>query len=119
MKVSGPVGNGDRHVSVGEPSAAASVTASRGKASNGRRPFHLRIHLARTGTDEHDIELLRRVCRALSAWHGEDSYELWVRTGAGVAVLEKPGARTSLNPELEAELKELLGPDCITVCDAG
>jgi len=119
MKVSGPVGNGDRHVSVGEPSAAASVTASRGKASNGRRPVHLRIHLARTGTDEHDIELLRRVCRALSAWHGEDSYELWVRTGAGVAVLEKPGARTSLNPELEAELKELLGPDCITVCDAG
>ncbi|MCL4532173.1 MAG: hypothetical protein M1582_03115, partial [Actinobacteria bacterium] len=113
-------GNGHRGNGNGDGSKAAQNGQTNGrKAANGRKPCHLRIFLARRGTDEQDVDLLRRVYQALSAWHGEDSYELCVETCSGRAVLESPDARTALNPELEADLKEILGPDCLTVCDVG
>ena len=110
--------NGNGHRGNGNGNGDGSRAAQNGQ-TNGRKPCHLRILLPRRGTDEQDVDLLRRVYQALSAWHGEDSYELCVETGGGRAVLESPDARTALNPELEADLKEILGPDCLTVCDVG
>lgn len=87
------------------------------KAANGRKPIHLRIILERKGADEDDVELLRQVWRLLSSWHGQDSYELCVATPHGRTYLRSEAALTSFNTELEAELKALLGPTCLTVCD--
>ncbi|HEX9015639.1 MAG TPA: DNA polymerase III subunit alpha [Chloroflexota bacterium] len=89
------------------------------KAGNGRKPCHISITLRRHGNDEDDVELLRQVCRLLGSWHGQDSYELCIATAGGRAYLRSDNAVTSFNTELEAQLKELLGPNCLTVRDAG
>ena len=85
------------------------------KENGGRKPLHLQIKLERRGTDEDDIELLRQVYRLLSSWNGEDSYELCVVSGRQQTRLKSSKAVTSFNPSLEAALKELLGPDCVSV----
>ncbi len=88
------------------------------KNGNGRKPCHVSITLQRHGSDEDDAELLRQVCRLLSSWHGQDSYELCIATPSGKAYLTSPNAMTSFNTELEAELKQILGPSCLTVRDS-
>lgn len=117
-----PVSNGVRNGN-GARNGNGNGNGHNGKArargtANGRPPCHLRIVLTRRGTDQQDVELLHRVYRALSAWHGEDSYELCIETESERTILKNPGARTSFSTTLEAELKELLGPDCLTVCEA-
>ena len=87
------------------------------KTANGRKPCHLRIVLERKGADEDDVELLRQVWRLLSSWHGQDSYELCVATPHGRTCLRSEAAVTAFNTELDAGLKVLLGPNCLTVCD--
>ncbi len=88
------------------------------KAGNGHKPCHVSITIQRHGSDEDDTELLRQVCRLLGSWHGQDSYELCIATSTGRTYLSSPNAVTSFNTELEAELKVLLGPNCLTVRDA-
>jgi len=87
------------------------------KAANGRKPCHVRITLRRRGTDEHDLELLREVYRLLGMWRGSDSYELCIESARECTYLKPPEEGTTFNPSLEASLKELLGPDCLTLCD--
>jgi hypothetical protein len=89
-----------------------------GKKNGERKPLHLRIKLERRGTDEDDVELLREAYRLLSSWNGEDSYELWIVSGREQAQLRSPRATTCFNPSLEGALKELLGHDCVTVCES-
>lgn len=88
------------------------------KNGNGRKPCHVSITLQRHGSDEDDVEMLRQIHRLLSSWHGQDSYELCVATPTGKAYLRSPQALTSFNTELEAQLKGILGPTCLTVCEA-
>ncbi|MGI5836999.1 MAG: DNA polymerase III subunit alpha [Chloroflexota bacterium] len=85
------------------------------KAANGHPPCHLRIVFNRRGTDEDDIRLLQEVCRTLAAWQGQDSYELCIVNGSSRVYLETD-ATTNFVPQLEAALKDLLGPDCIAIC---
>ena len=88
-----------------------------GKNGGDHKPCHLRVTLRRHGSDQDDLELLRQVCRTLGAWNGQDSYELCVENGRGRTILKSERARTSFNRELEMSLKELLGPDCLSVCE--
>jgi|GEM_PF-4053164 len=85
------------------------------KATNGRARCHLLITINRRGTDDDDLALLRDVCRNLSAWQGQDSYELCIVTGCSRVYLETD-ATTNFVPQLEVALKDLLGHDCVTVC---
>lgn len=104
-------GNGEGSTGVGNGRSAGR------KGSNGRRSCHLRITLERHGSDQDDLELLRQVYRTISSWNGSDSYELCVANSQTRTYLEIPGAATAFGPALEAALKELLGPGCLTVCD--
>jgi DNA polymerase III subunit alpha len=88
------------------------------KRNGERKPLHLKITLERRGTDADDVELLRDAYRLLCSWNGEDTYELWIVSGRERTRLRSPRATTSFNSSLEAELKELLGPDCVTVCES-
>ena len=106
-------GNGNGK-GTGQKKPANGSANGNGKA---RKPIHVQITLTRRGTDEEDAETLRQVLRAMACWAGQDSYELCIADSHERTYLECPGATTTFNPQLEAQLKDLLGPDCISIAE--
>ena len=92
-----------------------SRSQQRQQAANGHPPHcHLRIVFNRRGTDEDDIRLLREVCRPLRP--GKDRTATSCVSSTAPRGLPETDATTNFVPQLEAALKDLLGPDCIAIC---
>jgi DNA polymerase-3 subunit alpha len=73
------------------------------------------INLHQTADKDRDIERLGRVLAALRAFPGRDSVQLNVLNGGAPIPLNFPGVQTGLCPELERQLRELVGEEGLKV----
>jgi len=79
-------------------------------------PVHLRISIPRTQDLEHLIKRLGRVYDLLQSYPGQDRFSLYVENGGqGRVQIDFPNDTTRHCPELEQQLRAMVGTGTITV----
>jgi len=80
-----------------------------------RREHRIHITLRRTDDYEHDVKLLSQVYELLERNPGQDSFFIYVRNRRGWVQMEFPNAKTHYTPAVDAQLRRLLGNNCVRV----
>ncbi len=95
-------------------SATSEIAVGRRKAKP-RRVVHLRLPEA--PTLEHERQIMQNLYELLVHYEGDDEVVLHVPTSRGVVKLRSRSRRVDWNPELEAALRDVLGPQHFKVCE--
>jgi len=88
--------------------SATSEIAVACRMAKPRRAVHLRLPEA--PTLEHERRIMQNLYELLVHYEGDDEVVLHVPTSRGVVKLRSRSRRVDWNPELEAALREVLGP---------